>query len=52
MTVASSKTIDWVKTDDELYGLIERENLSFADRTESNKGSNQQEAVKSHIRRW
>ena len=45
MTVASSKTIDWVKTADELFSLIERKNLSFADRTESNKGSNRQEAV-------
>ena len=49
MADTGSETIDWVKTADELFGLIERKNLSFADRRNSNKGSNWQEAVKSQI---
>ena len=51
MAATSSETIDWVRTADELFGLIDRKNLSFANRTESNKGSNRKEAVNSHIRR-
>ena len=35
MADTGSETIDWVKTVDELFGLIERRNLSYADRTDS-----------------
>lgn len=45
MAATSSETIDWVRTADELFGLIDRKNLSFADRTESNKGSNRKKQL-------